>query len=126
MVNRPIRAHDGGLALNRKAVMAPGSEDEADLKATRSFDLAAARSWDEELAEHAVAVKVQTSITLTQADLSSLMGCRPSKVPSPERSGCDNTVTTNTLICRSRNVDLPSPPLRELRRSPGGPRRPAG
>ena len=35
--------------------MAQGIADEAGLEVTRSFDLAAARSWDEELAEHAVA-----------------------------------------------------------------------
>jgi hypothetical protein len=51
-------AHDNGLALSRELLMAQGVADEAELEAARSFDLAAARPWDEELAEHAVAAAV--------------------------------------------------------------------
>jgi hypothetical protein len=58
LVDQLMLAHENGLALSRQLLMAQGIADEAELEAARSFDLAAARPWDEELAEHAVAAAV--------------------------------------------------------------------
>jgi hypothetical protein len=58
LVHQLMLAHENGLALSRELLMAQGVADEAELEAVRSFDLAAARPWDEELADHAVAAAV--------------------------------------------------------------------
>jgi hypothetical protein len=58
VVDRLMSAHENGLALSRELLMAQGLADEAELEAAHSFDLAAARPWDEELTEQAVAAAV--------------------------------------------------------------------
>jgi hypothetical protein len=58
LVEQLMLAHENGLALSRELLIAQGIADEAEFEAARSFDLAAARPWDEELAEHAVAAAV--------------------------------------------------------------------
>lgn len=43
------------MALSRTLLVAQGTADETESEAARAFDRAAARPWDEELAEYAVA-----------------------------------------------------------------------
>ena len=58
MVHQLLLAHEHGLALSRTLLVAQGIADETESEAARAFELAAARPWDEELAECAVAAAV--------------------------------------------------------------------
>jgi hypothetical protein len=49
-----LRAHEDGLALSHRLLMAQGVADEAESEAARAFDRAAARPRDIELADQAV------------------------------------------------------------------------
>src|SRR5919106_1307643 len=58
LVHQLLLAHEHGLALSRTLLVAQGIADETESEAARAFELAAARPWDEELAECAVAAAV--------------------------------------------------------------------
>jgi hypothetical protein len=58
LVHQLLLAHEASLALSRTLLVAQGIADETESEAARAFELAAARPWDEELAERAVAAAV--------------------------------------------------------------------
>jgi hypothetical protein len=55
LVARLLRAHEEGLVLSQRLLLAQSAADETETEAARAFDLAAAEPWDEELADHAIA-----------------------------------------------------------------------
>ena len=55
LLHQLVRAHEDGLALSRTLLVAQGIADETEMEADRAFERAAARPWDAELAEYAVA-----------------------------------------------------------------------
>jgi hypothetical protein len=58
LVRQLLLTHEDSLALSRRLLVAQGIADETESEAARAFELAAARPWDEELAECAVAAAV--------------------------------------------------------------------
>jgi hypothetical protein len=58
LIHQLVRAHEDGLALSRRLLVAQGIADETEMEADRAFERAAARPWDAELAEYAVAAAV--------------------------------------------------------------------
>jgi hypothetical protein len=55
LVNELLRAQEVGLSLSRALLIAQGIADETESEAAQAFDRAAARPWDQELAEDAIA-----------------------------------------------------------------------
>jgi hypothetical protein len=58
LLDELLSAHEDGLTLSRKLLLAQGIADETESEAARAFDRAATRPWDEELVEYAVAAAI--------------------------------------------------------------------
>ena len=63
-----LRAHEEGLALTHRLLLAQGLADETESAAARAFDEAAQSPWDDELADRAVAA-AQASELADQREL---------------------------------------------------------
>jgi hypothetical protein len=76
LVRELLRAHEEGLALCRGLMVAQGIADETESEAVQAFDRAAARPWDEELADRAVAAAAASeAASERELELAAQWGC---------------------------------------------------